>query len=74
LARLKAPVNVTAILPLAENMLGPDAQRPGDVWLSHSGKTVEVIDTDAEGRLVLADAASWGCAVEKPASRLSHSK
>ena len=68
LARLKAPGNVTAILPLAENMLGPDAQRPGDVWLSHSGKTVEVIDTDAEGRLVLADAASWGCAVEKPAS------
>lgn len=66
LARLKAPVNVTAVLPLAENMPGPTAQRPGDVWLSHSGKTVEVIDTDAEGRLVLADAVSWGCATEKP--------
>jgi leucyl aminopeptidase len=67
LARLKAPVNVTAALPLAENMPGPDAQRPGDVWVSHSGKTVEVIDTDAEGRLVLADALSYACAADKPA-------
>ncbi|MBK1664121.1 peptidase M17 [Rhodospirillum rubrum] len=66
LALLKSPVNVTAVLALAENMPGSRAQRPGDVWLGHAGKTVEVIDTDAEGRLVLADALSWGCATQKP--------
>lgn len=47
------------IFPLAENTIGPDAQRPGDVLKTHSGKTVEVYNTDAEGRLILADALSY---------------
>jgi leucyl aminopeptidase len=55
-ARLKLKVNVTAVLALAENLPGGGAQRPGDVIRTASGLTVEVKNTDAEGRLVLADA------------------
>ncbi|MBW1601614.1 leucyl aminopeptidase [Streptomyces sp. JJ66] len=55
-ARLKLPVNVTGWLALAENMPSGGALRPGDVLTMYSGKTVEVLNTDAEGRLVLADA------------------
>lgn len=66
LAASKAPVSVTGLLGLAENMPGGDATRPGDVLTSHAGLTVEVVDTDAEGRLVLADALSWGIAAETP--------
>ncbi|RNL64272.1 leucyl aminopeptidase [Nocardioides marmoriginsengisoli] len=55
-AALEIPVSVTAYLPLAENMVGGASMRPGDVLTMHSGKTVEVLNTDAEGRLVLADA------------------
>jgi leucyl aminopeptidase len=55
-ARLGIPVNVVGYMPLAENMPGNDAQRPSDVITIHGGKTVEVLNTDAEGRLVLADA------------------
>jgi leucyl aminopeptidase len=54
-ARLGVPVNVTTYLCLAENMPSGKAQRPGDVLTNYGGKTVEVLDTDAEGRLVLAD-------------------
>jgi leucyl aminopeptidase len=54
-ARLGVPVNVTTYLCLAENMPSGTAQRPGDVLTNYGGKTVEVLDTDAEGRLVLAD-------------------
>ncbi|MFA7429050.1 MAG: leucyl aminopeptidase [Rhodospirillaceae bacterium] len=68
LATLRAPVNVTGLLAVAENMPGGNAWRPGDVLVSHSGQTVEVIDTDAEGRMVLADALSWGCATERPSA------
>ena len=68
LALRQAPVNVTALLAVAENMPGGRALRPGDVLTAHNGKTVEIIDTDAEGRLVLADALSWGCAVENPSA------
>ena len=68
LARQRAPVSVTGLLALAENAIGENAYRPGDILSSHSGLSVEVIDTDAEGRLVLADALSWGCATEKPAA------
>ncbi|MEY2989075.1 MAG: hypothetical protein RJB13_2596 [Pseudomonadota bacterium] len=50
---------LVGIFPLAENAIGPDAQRPGDVLTTHSGKTVEVYNTDAEGRLILADALSY---------------
>ncbi len=57
LRRSRTPV--IAVLPLVENAIGADAYRPGDVLRSHSGRTVEVVDTDAEGRLILADALSW---------------
>ena len=52
---LKAPINVIGIVPATENMPGGRAMKPGDVLTSASGKTVEVINTDAEGRLVLGD-------------------
>ena len=55
LAALKAPVRVVGIIPATENMPGGGATRPGDVLTSASGKTVEVLNTDAEGRLILAD-------------------
>jgi leucyl aminopeptidase len=55
IALLKAPMRVIGIIPSAENMPGGKAIRPGDVLKSASGKTVEVINTDAEGRLVLGD-------------------
>lgn len=56
IADLEIPVAVTAYLPLAENMISGTAMRPGDVLTSLSGRTIEVFNTDAEGRLVLADA------------------
>ena len=56
IAKLGLPVNVTAYAALAENMVGSMAQRPGDVITTYSGRTVEVLNTDAEGRLVLCDA------------------
>ena len=56
LSKSRAPVNVVAIAALAENMPSGVAQRPGDVVRTMSGKTIEIISTDAEGRLVLADA------------------
>ncbi|QIS19035.1 leucyl aminopeptidase [Nocardia terpenica] len=55
-ARLSLPVTVTATVPMAENMPSDTAQRPGDVLTQYGGITVEVINTDAEGRLILADA------------------
>ncbi|WP_299998921.1 leucyl aminopeptidase family protein [uncultured Cedecea sp.] len=58
-AELKLPVRLVGVLALAENMIGPDVMRPGDVAISHSGLSVEINNTDAEGRLVLADAISW---------------
>jgi len=60
LAGRKAKVNVVGILGLVENMPDGNAQRPGDIVTTMSGQTVEVINTDAEGRLVLADAL-WYC-------------
>jgi leucyl aminopeptidase len=59
LAELKAPVNVIGVIPSAENSIGSKSYKPGDVYKSYSGKTVEITDTDAEGRLVLADAISY---------------
>ncbi len=56
IAELKAPIRVIGVIPIAENMPGGRAIRPGDVLKSASGKTVEVINTDAEGRLILGDA------------------
>jgi leucyl aminopeptidase len=55
IARLKVPVRVVAIVPMTENMPGGKAFKPGDVLTSAAGKTVEIINTDAEGRLILGD-------------------
>ncbi len=59
LASANVGVRVVAALAMAENAIGPDAYRPDDVLRMHSGKTVEINNTDAEGRLALADAASY---------------
>lgn len=59
LARSAAPVNVVAVAALAENMPDGRAIRPGDVLTAMNGKTMEIISTDAEGRLILADAMVW---------------
>lgn len=59
LAKAGAPVDVAAVAALAENMPDANAIRPGDVLTAMNGKTIEVISTDAEGRLVLADAVVW---------------
>jgi leucyl aminopeptidase len=56
LGKLKAPINVTGIVPSTENMPSGSATKPGDVHTAMNGKTIEVINTDAEGRLILADA------------------
>ncbi|GAA0264469.1 leucyl aminopeptidase [Saccharothrix mutabilis subsp. mutabilis] len=60
-AKLKFPLEVTAYAPLAENMPSGTAYRPGDVLTMYGGKTVEVLNTDAEGRLVLSDAIVRAC-------------
>ncbi len=59
LAQLKPAIPVTAFIPCVENMPGSRAQRPGDIVTAMSGKTIEVINTDAEGRLILADALTY---------------
>jgi len=59
IANLKLPVKVVGIAPVVENMPGSKAQRPGDIIKCYNGKTVEVLNTDAEGRLILADALSY---------------
>jgi leucyl aminopeptidase len=56
---LDLPLNVVALVPATENLPGGDAFKPGDVIQMHSGKTVEIVTTDAEGRLILADALSY---------------
>ncbi len=59
LALRKAKVNAIGVVGLVENMPGGNAQRPGDIVKSYSGKTIEILNTDAEGRLVLADALTF---------------
>ena len=59
LAGMKAPVNVVGIVPACENMPGGAATRPGDIVTSMSGQTVEILNTDAEGRLILCDALTY---------------
>ena len=59
LALRKAKINAVGVVGLVENMPGGNAQRPGDIVKSFSGKTIEILNTDAEGRLVLADALSF---------------
>ena len=59
LAIRKAKINAVGVVGLVENMISGNAQRPGDIVKSYSGKTIEVLNTDAEGRLVLADALTF---------------
>jgi len=59
-SELKLPINVVGIVPSVENMPGGEAYRPGDIIKLYSGKTAEILNTDAEGRLILADALSYG--------------
>jgi leucyl aminopeptidase len=59
LPRLGLPVAVRAICPLAENMIGPGAIRPGDVVVGRSGVPITIVDTDFEGRVLLSDALAW---------------
>lgn len=56
---LDLPLNIVGMVAAAENMPGPDATRPGDIVTSMSGKTIEILNTDAEGRLVLCDALTY---------------
>ncbi len=58
-AQLKLPINLVAVVPAVENMPSGSAIRPGDILTSLSGKTIEVLNTDAEGRLILADALTY---------------
>ncbi len=58
-AELKMRVNLVGVIPACENMIGPSSYKPGDVYVSYSGKSVEIGNTDAEGRLILADALAY---------------
>lgn len=58
-AEMKLPVNITAILPITDNAVSNNAYLPSDVVTAYNGKTIEVIDTDAEGRMTLADGLSY---------------
>jgi leucyl aminopeptidase len=58
-ARLRLPLRVVGLVPATENLLGGAAMKPGDVLTHYNGKTSEVDNTDAEGRLILADALSY---------------
>ncbi len=66
-AKLKLPVHLTAIVPATENCISARSYKPGDVYAGFSGKTVEITNTDAEGRLVLADALAYANTHLKPA-------
>ena len=59
-SELKLPINVVGIVPSVENMPGGESYRPGDIIKLYSGKTAEILNTDAEGRLILADALAYG--------------
>ena len=65
-ASLKFPINVVGIIPSVENMPSSTSYRPGDIIKMYNGKTVEVLNTDAEGRLILADAIAFGIASYNP--------
>jgi leucyl aminopeptidase len=71
-AKLKLPIEVHAVVGSTENMTGAKAYRPGDVYTSYQGKTVEVINTDAEGRMVLADVLTWAARKLKPDVMIDH--
>lgn len=64
--KLKLKINLSVVVPTIENAIGSESYKPGSVYKSHSGKTVEIGNTDAEGRLILADAISWAKKHLKP--------
>lgn len=66
-SRLNLKVNLVVIVPATENSIASESYKPGDVYKSFAGKTVEIANTDAEGRLILADALAYGIAHYKPA-------
>ncbi len=65
---LGLPVNVVGVVPSSENLINGSANKPGDIVRARSGKTIEIINTDAEGRLILADALSWVIDHHRPAA------
>ncbi len=65
-ALLKLPIHIVGLLPAAENHISSKAYRPGDILTMYNGVTVEITNTDAEGRLVLGDALAWGIETYKP--------
>ncbi|KAI8998882.1 cytosol aminopeptidase family, catalytic domain-containing protein [Trametes punicea] len=66
IAQLKVPINLVVLVPLTENMPGPAANKPGDIVYAMNGKSVEINNTDAEGRLILSDALYYGSTEFKP--------
>jgi leucyl aminopeptidase len=64
--KLKPKLDIIATIPAAENLPGGNATKPGDVITAYNGKTIEIIDTDAEGRLLLADALAFVVDIHKP--------
>ncbi len=72
-ADLKLPLNIIGLIPSAENMPGPDAYRPGDIITTRDGKTIEVLNTDAEGRIILADAIAHARLTYKPSAIIEYS-
>lgn len=68
IAKLKLPIHVVGLVPAAENMIDEDAYRPNDIITFFNGVTCEITNTDAEGRLVLADALAYGCKMYKPSA------
>ncbi len=69
-AGLQPAINIVAAIPSTENMPGGSAQRPGDIVRAYNGKTIEILNTDAEGRLILADALAYVVDKHKPAAIL----
>ena len=67
-AELKLPLNLIGLIPSAENMPGPEAYRPGDIVTTRDGKTIEVLNTDAEGRIILVDAIAHARLTYKPSA------
>jgi len=66
ISQLQPEINIVAAIPSTENLLGGSAQRPGDIVTAYNGKTIEILNTDAEGRLILADALSYVVDKYKP--------
>lgn len=72
-AALKLPLKLIGLIPSAENMPGPDAYRPGDILTTFDGKTIEVLNTDAEGRIILVDAIAYARQTHKPSAIIEFS-